>query len=433
MRRVPDITLPEVVMRRDDALISQSRVYELITPLFGGGVDPGEADPVTVIRGQSVRGQLRFWWRACRGGMFGGSLERMRGAEDSLWGAAGSGQRTNPSKVQVFVETIKQGDAESPFEYSDKGHPRARREWSNVAYAAFPLQPSDEESKKRVTPKAVRTGISFLLKLEFPKDAINDVEAALWAWETFGGIGGRTRRGFGALRLASIDGQQVPAPTTGDIAVNTVNITSLLEKHVEQGIWPDSVPHLNRDLRSFELTAPMPGALSAWQHLIGQYKNFRQARRDGDKRPGRSYWPEPDAIRRLTGHRDQRHRQEVSDVNRFPRASFGLPIIFHFKDRDDPPPTNTLKGPEHDRLASRLLLRPLACTGGRTMGLAVILDAPKAPPGGLVLEVKPKSGRLKSFDVSAELSGDEAARILPLKNHTDPLRAFLSTLSETTK
>jgi CRISPR-associated protein Cmr1 len=428
MRRPPDIVLPEVTPRRDAGLIAQSREYELITPLFGGGVNPGEADPVTVIRGQSVRGQLRFWWRACRGGLFQGNLDRMRKAEDSLWGAAGSSQRTNPSKVQIAVETTDHGHPNAPFEYSDKWHPRARAEWKKVAYAAFPLQPSEEEARNRVPPKTVCTGVSFLLKLEFPEDALGDVEAALWAWETFGGIGGRTRRGFGALRLAVIDGRTVPAPAAAEIAVN---ISSLLEKHVAQGEWPDGVPHLRRDSQSFRLTEPAPGALSAWQHLIEEYKNFRQARPDGrDGRPGRNKWPEPDAVRHLTGRSAPQHRQPISDVNKFPRASFGLPIIFHFKDRDDPPPTNTLKGVDHDRLASPLLLRPLACAGGETVGLAVILTAPVMPPGGLVLEVKPRGGRARSYPVSAQLGEAEAARIPPLKNHTDPLGAFLSTLSE---
>jgi CRISPR-associated protein Cmr1 len=330
----------------------------------------------------------------------------------------------------VAVETIEQGRLDRPFEYSERGHPRARSEWRKVAYAAFPLQPSEEEARNKVTIKAVCIGVAFLLKLEFLAKDRDDVEAALWAWETFGGIGGRTRRGFGALRLAGVDGQKVPAPAADKI---NGEISGLLEKYVVTGEWPGGVPHLKRDPQSFMLTAPKPGALSAWQDLIEHYKNFRQARRAGGERPGRSYWPEPDEVRRLTGRSDPQHRQQVSEVKKFPRASFGLPIIFHFKDRDDPPPTNTLKGPKHDRLASPLLLRPLAIAGGHTVGLALILDAPKSPPGGLVLEVKSRSGRDRTFDVSAELSANEAAGISPLRNHTDPLRAFLSTLSETTK
>ncbi|NPV63073.1 MAG: type III-B CRISPR module RAMP protein Cmr1 [Methanotrichaceae archaeon] len=42
----------------------------MITPIFGGGVKVGENDLVTPIRASSIRGHLRFWWRATRGARF---------------------------------------------------------------------------------------------------------------------------------------------------------------------------------------------------------------------------------------------------------------------------------------------------------------------------------------------------------------------------
>lgn len=48
---------------------ADSRTYtiEVITPLFGGGVEVGVNDPVTLICPSSIRGLLRFWWRATLG------------------------------------------------------------------------------------------------------------------------------------------------------------------------------------------------------------------------------------------------------------------------------------------------------------------------------------------------------------------------------
>ena len=58
----------EVLVRRDGArVLAWERTYTLLTPLFGGGVEPREADPVSVVRATAVRGHLRFWWRAVRG------------------------------------------------------------------------------------------------------------------------------------------------------------------------------------------------------------------------------------------------------------------------------------------------------------------------------------------------------------------------------
>src|SRR6266700_2315149 len=87
MRKKPAIDTPPAVTLKELDIITQVREYQLITPLFGGGATPAEADPVTVVRGSEIRGHLRFWWRACRGGQFN-NVAAMKEAEDALWGAA---------------------------------------------------------------------------------------------------------------------------------------------------------------------------------------------------------------------------------------------------------------------------------------------------------------------------------------------------------
>jgi len=114
----PQVT-PDLNQRRAAgktiALVTLVRRYQLITPLFGGGVEPGVADPVTLIRGPEIRGHLRFWWRACRGGQFGGSLTRMKEAEDLLWGAASTAEKPRPSKVELSVSVTDSGTRKHPF------------------------------------------------------------------------------------------------------------------------------------------------------------------------------------------------------------------------------------------------------------------------------------------------------------------------------
>ena len=50
----------------------EERVYEieLITPMYGGGVVAGVNEQDRPVRVPSVRGNLRFWWRATRGTAF---------------------------------------------------------------------------------------------------------------------------------------------------------------------------------------------------------------------------------------------------------------------------------------------------------------------------------------------------------------------------
>src|SRR5205085_10778174 len=132
MRRLPNITpngkiAPYLSKDENYNTISQDskgnvtfhveRKYELITPLFGGGVKAGENDNITPISGKAIRGHLRFWWRATRGGQFNGDLEAMKAREAEIWGAASTINKPSPSQVQIEVEINEdeRGKDESPF------------------------------------------------------------------------------------------------------------------------------------------------------------------------------------------------------------------------------------------------------------------------------------------------------------------------------
>lgn len=426
MTRRQPLDPPPAVEKRTDDCITQVRRYKLITPLFGGGVAPQTADPVTVVRATEVRGHLRFWWRATRGGQFDGSLEEMRKAEGRIWGTAAAEGQSGPSKIDIVISASKGGtilrDTENRFRNGpprvDLGHPG-----SKYSYVAFPLRSEDGK------PAGVlREGIEFSLSLRFPIAFRDDIEAALWAWETFGGIGARTRRGFGALQCVDVTTEEKHTAIKS-ISVNEIQkeIANGLAKYVTNGQWPPHVPHLIVDFR----ISPQNGSANAdaaWRHLFGKLKDFRQSRwPDTSGRPyGRSKWPEPDAIRNITKKSAPKHKVRKLPFDRFPRADFGLPIIFQFKEEDvrsgDPPQT-VLQGAEHDRLASRLILRPLACTDGKSVGLAAVLAGPTQPPGGLSLQNAPGNPK-----VDSDLTPTEASRIDPLKANPDVLQAFLDYL-----
>jgi CRISPR-associated protein Cmr1 len=421
------------------------RKYELITPLFGGGVEAGKNDNITLINGKAIRGHLRFWWRATRGGQFGGGaegLKKMREREAAIWGAASMLNKPSPSQVQIEVYDVSKKDIEYP--YRAKSKPNEGWQW--LVYAAFPLQETPENS--------VSTGVKFTLKISFPErmkdgnelDALlsNEIEAALWAWETFGGIGARTRRGFGALR------------TSESLSANPEKIQDWikqrLEKYVVNAEFPPNVPHLSLDM-SFAIASHKKNVQVgkdkifksiayespdyAWEVLISELKNFRQARNRGTY--GRSKWNEPEQVRRITKQRSSKHDPliDLFSIERFPRGEFGLPILFHFKDEDDGDPHDmTLKGElvgenkYRERLASPLILRPLACGGNKGVGLTAILKTPHKPPGGLVLK-----GNGIEEKVEMKLTKKDALKIEPLKafasklenddDEVDVLEAFI--------
>ncbi|RKY20533.1 MAG: type III-B CRISPR module RAMP protein Cmr1, partial [Planctomycetota bacterium] len=353
---------PSVEQKEQKKFISEKRSYKLITPLYGGGVEPNKADPITVVRATEIRGHLRFWWRATRGGAFDGDLDKMRRHEEEIWGSAAGKDRNGnekpgPSKVTVVVKNSKSGKKYSPFEVVPNRHgkPQVKARQGNKVppYAAFPLQPEQKEQRIGMQTDSVTDGVSFSLEITYNSDDTSDIHAALWAWETFGGIGARTRRGFGALQLLTIEKKSdEPGSDPRKEVINSISARDLKTEVKDRletitGTWPPGTPHLSNAML-WKIVVPPKNYRKnnkddvnrAWQYLVDTLKSFRQNRRIKNGKPfGRSYWPEPEAIRKITGDRLPKHAALPNQADKFPRGQFGLPIIFKFKDDDKGEPT----------------------------------------------------------------------------------------------
>ncbi|XSG75993.1 type III-B CRISPR module RAMP protein Cmr1 [Herpetosiphon llansteffanensis] len=407
------------------------RSYRLITPLMGGGVKAGENDPSFLIRPSSIRGQLRFWWRAC----FGGSntqadsqrlLEDMFEREAAIFGQAANSQSSGASAVQVEVQVTNIG---SQFRATTNRGQEVRVSAMNspYGYAAFPLQ-----DKPNAT---VREGIEFQLTLRFADPELRaTLETLLWAWQTFGGLGARTRRGFGVLQALDKTEDRFAFRNRTELQQRISNIIG------DRIYWPNDVPHLAANMQ-LRLIRPKPNqtALDIWADLLKRYKDFRQQRNEGNQpnRPGRSRWPEPDALRRLTRQRSRLHERPISELDAFPRGEFGLPIIFHFKDSDDPadselrlqahPEFSQQKG---DRFASPMLLKPVA-SNGQLFGLVAVLE------GSNLVGRQPiiKNRRINTEPVNIRLAANQIGIIVdknrrPLLNNQSVITSFLATIEE---
>lgn len=466
MSRIPPAKQPPKLALRPTDMITEVREYALITPLFGGGVNPASPDPITVVRASEIRGQLRFWWRATRGGQFGDDLNALRAAEEAIWGGPAREEKGNArggqSPVQVVVELVNKG-----FPISQCRDSRGRvihigDPGSLLSYAAFPLRETREQRDVKQTRQRqeLLIGVRFRLTICYPKTMECEVHSALWAWETFGGIGARTRRGFGAIKLESCirDGipQKMRLPASSEPADLKDWFQEFFDLYVCGGTWHPHIPHLN--VSTEPVTKALPegfrvgkqdfidflyimlktnklsesqaklfiAPLVAWYYPIYKLQVFRQSRRYSQhhRNPyGRSYWPEPDEIRhRTVGFRGD-HSDRLTSAPKFPRAVFGLPIVFKFKDEEIDPPQTILQGINHDRMSSRLILRPIACADGSYLAAASVLAGPELPPEGLLLQGARDSGNIDT----SPLTEDEA-RFPPLNGETDVIRAFLKTL-----
>lgn len=381
-----------------------TRKYEIhvVTPMFGGGVRPGVNDP-HMVRGSAVRGHLRFWWRATRGACF--SLSDLRKREEEIWGSTSS-----PAKVTVRVSNVSKVKLGpwARFQTRYDGKRSSLPTPVNPNYPVYALFPFQKD------PPEVVQG-SFQLTLEWPEreDIDKDVEAALWAWVNFGGLGSRTRRGCGSLYLASMAPDMKVIDAVGGLQKWYTECCSrygiALDGEVRD--WPTLPATL---LFKPEKKAP----LEAWNIAVQTLSEFRQgtgigrSSGKGRSRFGRSRWPEADSIRRLLRQALPAHaRSTTGSVDAFPRAEFGLPIIFHFKD-EPKKGTHVSQRSQHDPIQSQLL--PKGGSGRMASPLivkALAINKSTAVPLIMRLRTRPLEGALLKPDSPGNSKTSEVIEI----------------------
>lgn len=315
----------------------------LITPMFGGGVTPGEVDRAMPIRASALRGQLRFWWRLLQdAGRESENSADLFQDECALWGAISSnGPQASRVRVQIVGDQVGEPQLVQARE-SDSGFP---------PYALI--------LDRKDNPWLIRQGYSFELVLRFnervtPTQREEVVEALRW-WASFGGVGARTRRGLGAVKAVG-DHTELKPVTAEEVKA--------------KGGW-------------MIVGKTAINAVKAWKDSVGALQRFRQGpgvgRNQGQhNRPGRSRWPEADTIRRTAKTHAPMHQPKHKVDGFYPRAAFGLPLVFHFKDKNQGDPRGKdsdsleLNPKGQDRMASPLILRPYF-DGQRCRPMALLL------------------------------------------------------------
>jgi CRISPR-associated protein Cmr1 len=369
---------PSPPAQRSSGRMTKEYQVSLVTPLFGGGVEAGAPDESLPIRGTSIRGQLQFWWRATRGSAFA-TYEELFCRHAKIWGKT---DRASP--VEVNIRDVTASSATPCAKYAsnsadgklqlrwERSFDRSNRE---LPYALFPFQGqlSGDRRTIREAPKKFVNTASFSLRLQYPAEIQEDIETAVWAWANFGGLGARTRRGCGALLCKEF------APNgISDLDRWFKNASFNFGGDVRD--WPTIAASI---LVGDQEMAP----IDAWKKVVGLLQSFRQGPGIGrnlgtqQNRPGRSRWPEPETIRRVTGRRSSQHARlaHVPD-DAFPRAEFGLPIVFHFQGNEVPDtvlyPSGGPDGEPRERMASPLILKPLALADGKAVPFIMRLATP---------------------------------------------------------
>lgn len=168
---------------------------ETVTPLFLAGADGRTPE----LRPASFRGALRFWLRALLGAHVGDDLKTLYEEESKVFGSTG-GASAVVVRTAAWKDTLKQGE---------------RRVLPHSSQKKF-TSPSFAENNRFTLTLAARPG------QQLPYEAI----AALLLMLNLGGVGKRSRRGFGSLQVVKAELEKLTLPEA---------VKALLEEQPEDG------------------------------------------------------------------------------------------------------------------------------------------------------------------------------------------------------
>ncbi|HEX7185874.1 MAG TPA: type III-B CRISPR module RAMP protein Cmr1 [Thermoanaerobaculia bacterium] len=329
---------------------------EIVTPCFLGGSAGIGGMRAAEWRGASIRGELRWWFRAVAGALM--SLEEVRAREQAIFG--GTDQRSllrvrplnRVAPVTADWEVRKSARELAGLCGDPASEERLRLVGTRGEILSNPIHylgfgPVDKGKIQRwYLPPGARVRFQLQWMGNVEKDLRELFARSFWAWLYLGGIGARSRKGFGSLQWIDEDG---PA----DRAAFVEQIRSKIPPENGEAVLPEwtcfsshSRIFIGQGMGSWQEAMTN---LGAWLICFRRRYGYPQDGRTIAGRPvaGRDYeWAAP---------KGRRPRGGIPD-----KTAFGLPLPFKRKYKDtgrEAGETVVWNSPDGDaRRASPLLL-----------------------------------------------------------------------------
>ena len=363
--------------------------YRIVTPMFCSGADQNSAE----LRLPSFKGALRFWWRSLMAGKVNGDPNELRRQEADLFGA--SDQKTGQSKVQLRFVDRQLGKALRPPDVFENGR------LVGAHYLGYGVMEAFASKKKgtkagQLTRAMIEDG-NFSVECRFSRLAshqqLDQVRNALVLLGTVGGIGSKSRKGFGSLTIVEVKEGDQTKVVDGTPAARLKNCLPELSASDGWPLWAA----WSRYSRVVTGTANCTRAADLLDQIGREEVHFRSWGRDGK-------------VLGKDSERNFPHDHDLSKGQRkdppYPyRLAFGLPHNYGKGDQ------NSVQPEKHDRRASPLFIH---------------IDQPdeRQKPTVLVTflpsNLLPEGEKVKAFGQSVDLNTSQALWF--------PIHAFLDRL-----
>lgn len=356
-------------------MIELEAKFRVLTPLFMSGSDKFKAE----LRVPSIKGVLRFWWRALALGRLG-SVKKVQEDESRIFGSAGDdiGQARIHLKLKLPNGIDQYKDLILKYADGQPVGPGARY----LGYGVVESVPNKKRNTKqgqilRSCLKYPFDGnLSILIRNGTSIDDINSVVSAMIAMGLLGGLGSRSRKGYGSFNLREMKlGDNVLFRMPKDVEDLGLKIKSLLKDNNTYNIkaFSDLPPYTAYSNRTrVDIIGKGSDSLQLLNSVGEAMQMYRSWGRNGmvnGKASERNFRDDHDLARDAITKTVANHPR---------RAVFGLPHNYYFSSYSS---KIDVKPSRLERRASPLFIHIQELDNGQYAAVTTIMPADFLPKG----------------------------------------------------
>jgi CRISPR-associated protein Cmr1 len=231
------------------------------------------------LRPPSIKGAMRFWWRAVNGHL---NLNQLKQKETEIFGGGGTDARRSSFDVVVEYDEINSSSAKlNGKTFKVKGH-----EVDILDYLAYGTNSYKKDLKQTTFDrKYIKTGWKFKIKINYRniENVSENIITPFILMSRIGGLGSKTRNGFGKFHIEKIENEKKEE-------LIIPHISEVLKRKKGK---PKSFLKLSDNIKTFQLIKSADKPLDILSSLGLIYKSARESLEEKHQYYKRSYIASP--------------------------------------------------------------------------------------------------------------------------------------------
>lgn len=182
--------------------------YRIVTPMFIGDAE----QKASGISPASVKGVLRFWWRALNWGQIRtaipsdmAALQRLHKEEAELFGTSADNGKAAAFTLRINAANVKtERKTDFPLGGNDPSGYLGLGLWESGSH-----KNNNFQAHREYISENQKFSVELLAAATVSAEQQQQLRDALTAWGLFGGLGSRARRAFGSLAIETLDSESL--------------------------------------------------------------------------------------------------------------------------------------------------------------------------------------------------------------------------------